>query len=37
VKKYRLRGYSVWVLGTEDPKTWSALRAAGVGPARPGR
>jgi spore germination protein YaaH len=22
VTKYRLRGYSVWVLGMEDPKTW---------------
>jgi spore germination protein YaaH len=25
VSKYRLRGYSVWVLGTEDPKVWEAL------------
>ena len=23
VKKYQLRGYSVWVLGTEDPAVWS--------------
>jgi len=23
VKKYKLRGYSVWVLGTEDPAVWS--------------
>jgi spore germination protein YaaH len=23
VKKYKLRGYSVWVLGMEDPKVWS--------------
>jgi spore germination protein YaaH len=30
VKKYNLRGYSVWVLGTEDPKTWESLRGAGV-------
>jgi len=30
VKKYNLRGYSVWVLGTEDPKTWEALKSAGV-------
>ena len=30
VKKYNLRGYSVWVLGTEDPRTWDALRSAGV-------
>lgn len=37
VKKYRLRGYSVWVLGTEDPKTWGALRAARVRPTRTGR
>jgi len=22
VRKYGLRGYSVWVLGTEDPKIW---------------
>lgn len=22
-RKYKLRGYSVWVLGTEDPKVWS--------------
>jgi spore germination protein YaaH len=26
VTKYHLRGYSVWVLGAEDPATWSALR-----------
>ncbi len=26
VTKYRLRGYSVWVLGLEDPKTWKAIR-----------
>jgi spore germination protein YaaH len=25
VSKYRLRGYSVWVLGTEDPALWPAL------------
>jgi spore germination protein YaaH len=23
VRKYKLRGYSVWVLGTEDPKVWT--------------
>ena len=23
VRKYKLRGYSVWVLGLEDPKVWS--------------
>lgn len=34
VKQYKLRGYSVWVLGTEDPKTWDALRASGVAPTR---
>jgi spore germination protein YaaH len=28
VKQYGLRGYSVWVLGLEDPKTWDALAAA---------
>jgi spore germination protein YaaH len=26
VTRYHLRGYSVWVLGAEDPATWSALR-----------
>jgi len=26
VTKYHLRGYSVWVLGLEDPKTWRAIR-----------
>ncbi len=25
VSKYHLRGYSVWVLGTEDPSVWAAL------------
>jgi spore germination protein YaaH len=25
VHQYRLRGYSVWVLGLEDPATWTAL------------
>lgn len=25
VRKYKLRGYSVWVLGTEDPKVWDIL------------
>jgi spore germination protein YaaH len=23
-----LRGYSVWLLGSEDPAVWSALRAS---------
>lgn len=35
VKRYNLRGYSVWVLGTEDPKTWDALRGGAATPARP--
>ena len=26
-RKYRLRGYSVWVLGTEDPKVWEIPRS----------
>ena len=26
VTKYHLRGYSVWVLGLEDPATWRALK-----------
>jgi spore germination protein YaaH len=30
VQKHKLRGYSVWLLGLEDPATWKALRAAGV-------
>src|SRR5687768_13988068 len=30
VKSYGLRGYSVWLLGHEDPKVWDALRLAGV-------
>ncbi len=25
VKRYKLRGYSVWLLGTEDPATWKIL------------
>jgi spore germination protein YaaH len=37
VKKYNLRGYSVWVLGSEDPKTWDSLRGAGVTAAKPGK
>lgn len=27
VDEYRLRGFSVWVLGTEDPAIWNFLRA----------
>lgn len=30
VRKHKLRGYSVWLLGLEDPATWDALRKAGV-------
>ena len=26
VRRYRLRGYSVWVLGHEDPKVWTLPR-----------
>lgn len=26
VTKYQLRGYSVWVLGLEDPRTWKAIQ-----------
>jgi spore germination protein YaaH len=25
VSKHKLRGYSVWLLGLEDPKTWALL------------
>ena len=28
VRQYKLRGYSVWVLGMEDPETWAALAKA---------
>jgi spore germination protein YaaH len=28
VSQYHLRGYSVWVLGSEDPKTWAAIGGA---------
>ena len=31
VPKYGLRGYSVWVLGPEDPKTWDAVPARVAG------
>jgi spore germination protein YaaH len=37
VKQYKLRGYSVWVLGTEDPRTWDALRTGVVPAAPPGK
>jgi len=30
VKAYGLRGYSVWLLGSEDPKVWDALRTTGA-------
>ena len=26
VRKYNLRGYSVWKLGDEDPKTWEIVK-----------
>jgi spore germination protein YaaH len=26
VRKYKLRGYSVWKLGDEDPRTWEVVR-----------
>ena len=29
VRKYKLRGYSVWLLGHEDPAVWEALRRSG--------
>lgn len=29
VTRYRLRGYSVWLLGLEDPATWKAIRRDG--------
>jgi spore germination protein YaaH len=25
IKKYKLRGFSAWVLGNEDPKVWEVL------------
>jgi spore germination protein YaaH len=28
VRKYKLRGYSVWVLGTEDPAVWQTVARA---------
>jgi spore germination protein YaaH len=28
VRQYKLRGYSVWVLGQEDPKVWDAVGTA---------
>lgn len=30
VRQHKLRGFSVWLLGLEDPATWKALRDAGV-------
>ena len=30
VRTYRLRGFSVWLLGMEDPAVWDALRRAGI-------
>jgi spore germination protein YaaH len=31
-RAHGLRGYSVWVLGTEDPGIWTALRGSGATP-----
>jgi spore germination protein YaaH len=30
VKSHGLRGFSVWLLGLEDPDTWKKLLEAGV-------
>lgn len=30
VRSHGLRGYSVWLLGMEDPRVWGELRSAGV-------
>jgi spore germination protein YaaH len=30
VRQHKLRGFSVWLLGHEDPETWKALRDAGI-------
>jgi spore germination protein YaaH len=30
VRTYRLRGYSVWLLGDEDPRVWDRLRRLGA-------
>jgi spore germination protein YaaH len=30
VRQYKLRGFSVWLLGSEDPATWKALRDLGI-------
>jgi spore germination protein YaaH len=29
VGRHGLRGYSVWLLGTEDPRIWERLREGG--------
>jgi spore germination protein YaaH len=34
VRKYKLRGYSVWVLGTEDPAVWRTVAKADAGRGR---
>jgi spore germination protein YaaH len=30
VRTYKLRGYSVWLLGMEDPRVWAELRAPAI-------
>jgi spore germination protein YaaH len=30
VRRHKLRGFSVWLLGSEDPAVWDALRKAGI-------
>jgi spore germination protein YaaH len=30
VREHKLRGFSVWLLGSEDPATWTSLRNAGI-------
>lgn len=35
VSRYDLRGYSVWVLGTEDPTLWGALARQGAAAGTP--
>jgi spore germination protein YaaH len=37
VRKYKLRGYSVWVLGMEDPAVWNATPPISQAPPKPAR
>jgi spore germination protein YaaH len=37
VKQYKLRGYSVWVLGAEDPRVWDPPSRRYSGPGAKGR